>query len=114
MQHLNCKIYKKIKFQIHHPEAQKFEKVEDYPGVSQSVIECSNFASIRNQELSDPMMLIAINAFIFDKSAQTCVVGRINYVHLKDMTTWPALTEESTGVHLLYGCVVKGKKQTSL
>ena len=79
----------------------------DYPDLTDSVIECANFASIHNKEMSDPLLPHAINAFKFDKSAQTCVIGRIGYVHLRTMTTWPAT--DQTGIHLLYGCVVQGE-----
>ena len=88
-------------------ESNHFKQILDYPGLIDSVIECANFASIHNKEMSNPLLPDAINAFKFDKSAQTCVIGRIGYVHLKNMTTWSAT--DQNGIHLLYGCVVKGK-----
>ena len=75
------------------------------------MIECADLASIGNKEISQGKLPHAINAFKFDKSAQTCVAGKINYMLLADMTSWPALTgEDVEGIHLLYdGCEVKGR-----
>ena len=60
-------------------EANLFEKVSDFPGLVRSLIQCADFASKENQRLTEPFMPNAVNAFKYEKSAQTCTVGSIRY-----------------------------------
>ena len=81
-----------------------------YPGSTDSVIECSNFASITNKEMAtEHYVEHAVNAFKFDKVAQTCVIGRIPMINLGDIPNREALISEQTGTHILQGCYVQGK-----
>ena len=87
-----------------------FEHVEDYPGSATSVIECANYATIRNKEMSEYTLTQAINAFIFDKIAETCAIGRIDQVSLVNINTRPDLVDQSVGIHILQGCQIQGKQ----
>ncbi len=73
-------------------------------------MECAGIASSGKKEMaSDPYFEHAINAFRFDKSAQTCIVGRIGYEKLGHIPNWPALIEEQDAIYVLQGCHIDGK-----
>ncbi len=86
-----------------------FNTVLDKTNIVKSIIECADLASILNQDTTEPFMPDAINAFKYDKLDQTCILGRIDYIHFGNISTWPALIEENKGIYLLQGCSVRGK-----
>ena len=89
-----------------HTDASKFEEIESFSDRAQSLIECTNFASIFNQE--HLTSVFASNAFKYDEEAKICVVGKIDMVDLRDVQDRDVVSKKKNGIYMLQQCQIKG------